>query len=39
MELGIRTVNVIVKNKLTTISKVCTLMDYRSDVKKFKILQ
>ena len=35
---GHQTVNVILKNKLTTIFKVCTLIDDRNDVKKFKIL-
>ena len=39
MEMDIKTVNVILKNKLTTIFKVCTLIDNRNDVKKFKILQ
>ena len=31
MEMDIKTVNVILKNKLTTIFKVCTLTDDRSD--------
>ena len=38
MEMDIKTVNVILKNKWTTIFKVCILMDYKNDVKKFKIL-